>query len=625
MRLILSFFILAISLQSSVCQNMTPEMLWQLGRLSPLGLSTDKSAVIYKVTHYDIESNSSSKAFYRTNISDGQTKEIEKSKLDLANPDLSPDGTYEIFTREVKLKNVTGEDYHPDLPLSNVYIYDALNYRHWDQWEDGFFSHIFIRNLETGEETDLMKDQPYDCPQMPFGGPEDYTWNHDGSKVFYVTKKSYGTDYTVSTNTDLFSYDIKTGQTTNLTKGNEGYDTYPVVSPTGQLAYLQMDEPGYESDKNDIILLEGGKKRNLTKDWDGTVYSFIWSQDEKDIYFYAPVGGTRQLFKVNVGTSKIDQITDGVFDVSGIVGEVGNTMIVKRNDMNHAPEIYTVDLTNGEMTQLTHVNDDKYDAINLSRIEKRMVTTTDNKQMVTWVIYPPDFDPNKKYPTLLYCQGGPQGALSQFYSYRWNFQLMAAQGYIVVAPNRRGMPGYGVEWNEQISGDYGGQNMQDYLAAIDDVARESYVDTEKLGCVGASYGGYSVFYLAGHHQGRFKSFIAHDGIFNTRSMYGTTEELFFVNKDLNGPYWNDINNKSYNEFNPINHVHKWTAPILIIQGGRDYRVPIGQALEAFQAAQLLGIKSKLLYFPEENHWILSVQNGLVWQKEFFSWLKETLN
>lgn len=277
------------------------------------------------------------------------------------------------------------------------------------------------------------------------------------------------------------------------------------------------------------------------------------------------------------------------------------------------------------MKALTHANDEAYQSISLSKIEKRMVTTTDNKEMVTWVIYPPNFDPSKKYPTLLYCQGGPQGALSQFYSFRWNFQLMAAQGYIVVAPNRRGMPGHGIEWNEQISGDYGGQNMRDYLSAIDDVSKENYVDNNRLGCVGASYGGYSVFYLAGIHEDRFKSFIAHDGIFNTRSMYGTTEELFFVNKDLGGAYWENETNPSYSDFNPINRVNEWNTPILIIQGGKDYRVPIGQALEAFQAAQLKGIKSRLLYFPEENHWILTAQNGIVWQREFFKWLQETLD
>ena len=299
-----------------------------------------------------------------------------------------------------------------------------------------------------------------------------------------------------------------------------------MVSGDGTLAWLQMDEPGYESDKNDIILLKDREPVNLTAHWDGTVFSFIFSKDGKTIYFTAPVSGTRQLFELPIpkkGNAEIKQVTDGQFDVNGLVGLSGNTLVVTRTDMNHASEIYTVNLKNGEMSQLTHQNDDTYNEISLSKIEKRMVTTTDGKEMVTWVIYPPNFDPNKKYPTLLYCQGGPQGALSQFYSYRWNFQLMAAQGYIVVAPNRRGMPGYGVEWNEQISGDWGGQNMQDYLAAIDDVAKEDYVDNERLGCVGASFGGYSAFYLAGIHEGRFKSFIAHDGVFNLRSMYGTTE------------------------------------------------------------------------------------------------------
>jgi len=307
-----------------------------------------------------------------------------------------------------------------------------------------------------------------------------------------------------------------------------------------------------------------------------------------------------------------------------MVGQSNKTMVITRTDMNHAAEIYTVDLKKGDMTPLTHINDETYNKIKLSKVEKRMVKTTDGKDMLTWVIYPPDFDPSKKYPTLLYCQGGPQSALTQFYSYRWNFQLMAANGYIIVAPNRRGMPGHGVEWNEQISGDWGGQNIQDYLSAIDDVSKEPYVDQARLGAVGASYGGYSVFYLAGNHDNRFKTFIAHDGVFNTQSMYGTTEEMFFVNKDLGGPYWDNKNNKSYKEFNPITHVDKWNTPILIIQGGRDYRISIGQGLEAFQVAQLKGIKSKLLYFPDENHWVLSAQNGIIWQTEFFKWLEETL-
>ncbi len=321
------------------------------------------------------------------------------------------------------------------------------------------------------------------------------------------------------------------------------------------------------------------------------------------------------------------QITEGQFDVSGLVGQVGKEIIAGRNDMNHAREYFAINLKKGTMRPLTEVNTATYTSMKLPKVEKRMVATTDGKEMTTWVIYPPDFDPAKKYPTLLYTQGGPQSALSQFYSFRWNFQIMASQGYIVVAPNRRGMPGHGVEWNEAISKDWGGQVMDDYLSAIDDVAKESYVDKDRLGCVGASYGGYSAFFLAGIHEGRFKSFIAHDGVFNLESMYGTTEELFFVNWDAGGPYWEKENaaaQKTYKEFNPINYVHKWDTPILIIQGGKDYRVPIGQGLEAFTAAQQQGIKSRLLYLPEENHWVLSPQNGIVWQSEFFRWLDETL-
>lgn len=608
-------------------QVMSPEMLWQLKRVSPIGLTNDGQSVIFRTTQYDIESNSRSSKTYRVGVSGGDAVEIGDYNSLITNWALSPDGNYELIAKEVKIQSVLGSEYYPEMEKSNVYIYENLNYRHWDKWEDGNYGHLFVKNLKDGTEIDLNEGEPYDVPQQPFGGSEDYTWNHDGTKVYYVCKRELGTDYAVSTNTDIYQYDLQTKQTTNLTTSNKGYDTNPVVAADGTLAWLQMDEAGYEADKNDIILMKDGKPINLTAHWDGTVFSFIFSANGKKIYFTAPVNGTRQLFELPIpkkGNAEIKQITDGQFDVNGLVGLTGNTLVVTRTDMNHASEIYTVNLKNGDMSQLTHENDATYNDISLSKVDKRMVTTTDGKQMVTWVIYPPNFDSSKKYPTLLYCQGGPQGALSQFYSFRWNFQLMAAQGYIVVAPNRRGMPGYGVEWNEQISGDWGGQNMKDYLSAIDDVAKEDYVDKDRLGCVGASYGGYSAFYLAGIHEGRFKSFIAHDGIFNMQSMYGTTEELFFVNKDFGGAYWDEKASKAYNEFNPINMVEKWDTPILIIQGGKDYRVPIGQGLEAFQAAQLRGIKSKLLYFPEENHWVLSAQNGVIWQREFYKWLEETL-
>jgi dipeptidyl aminopeptidase/acylaminoacyl peptidase len=393
-----------------------------------------------------------------------------------------------------------------------------------------------------------------------------------------------------------------------------------------------MEKPGYEADKNDIIVKDGKREFNLTKHWDGTVNSYEWSHDGKTIYFIAPTDGTVQLFQVSVNTKtkaqpKIKQLTKGQFDVNSIVAALDGELVVTRNSMNEAREIFRFDVKKKNLTALTQVNKDFYSELDLPNVEKRMVTTKDGKEMLTWVIYPPNFDKSKKYPTLLYLQGGPQSALSQFYSFRWNFQVMASQGYIVVAPNRRGMPGHGVKWNEDISEDWGGKAIQDYLDAIDDVSKESYVDKDRIGALGASFGGYSAFYLAGNHDGRFKSFISHCGVFDLRSMYGTTEELFFVGHEFGGAYWeknNPVVDKTYNEFNPITYVDKWDAPMFVIHGGKDYRVPLGQGIQAFQAAKLRGLKSRFLYFPEENHWVLTPQNGIVWQREFFKWLEETL-
>ena len=622
---IIPFFAIPVN---SIAQVMTPEKLWELERVSAVGLTEDGKEVIFTSKSYDIASNNSASKTYKISINGGEVKEIENYTNIYKDPKISPLGNYKIIHKKVKLTKVSGKDHYPEMEKSNVYIYENLNYRHWDTWEDGTFNHLFLTDLtDSTTELDIMDYEPYHCPIKPFGGSEDYIWNNDGTKILYVALKEFGTSYATSTNTDIYMYDLATKTTTNLTQTNKGYDKNPAYSKNGILAWLQMDEPGNEADKNDLIILKEGNKINLTEHWDGTVNSFLWSKDGKKIYFIAPVKGTKHLFEIKIpkkGVSEIRQISYGDFDITGLIGQSENVMVVTRTDMNHAAEIFTVNLKSGEIKQLSHVNDKAYEDITLSKVEKRMVPTTDGKEMLTWVIYPPDFDPNKKYPTLLYCQGGPQSALTQFYSFRWNFQLMAANGYIIVAPNRRGMPGYGVAWNEQISGDWGGQNIQDYLSAIDALSKESYVDNDRLGCIGASYGGYSVFYLAGLHNNRFKSFIAHDGIFNTRSMFGTTEELFFVNKDFEGNYWQKPTPKAYTDFNPINMVDKWNTPILIIQGGKDYRVPIGQGLEAFQAAQLMGIKSKLLYFPDENHWILSAQNGIIWQREFYKWLEDTL-
>lgn len=627
-----TLIILFVCAQTKAQEVMTPERLWQLGRVGAIGISQDERFLVYRVAVPNIATNTTSVKLYRVPLTGGSVEEIPSSEGILRDKHTSPDGRYRLSVREVKVNKVLGKEFYPDLPLSDVYIYESLNYRHWDTWNDGRYSHLFVHASGDEEGIDIMKGEPFDCPQKPFGGDEDYTWSPDSKRVVYVAKKKAGTDYAVSTNSDIYAYDVATGKTENLSEGMMGYDTHPVFSSKGALAWLSMGRDGYESDKNDIVVLNEGVKMNLTAHWDGTVNTFVWSHDGRKIYFTAPVDGTVQIFEVDYpGRTRkmpvVKQLTQGQFDVTGIIGQVGGMLYVTRTDMNHATEVFSVDLRKGSFTQLTHVNDEIYSNLSLSKVEKRYAQTTDGKQMLVWVIFPPDFDPSKKYPTLLYCQGGPQSSLTQFYSFRWNFQLMAAQGYIVVAPARRGMPGFGVEWNEQISKDWGGQVMRDYLAAIDDVARENYVDRDRLGCVGASYGGYSAFFLAGIHENRFKTFIAHDGVFNLKSMYGTTEELWFVNWDIGGAYWEKDNSaaqKTYAEFDPSNFVDKWNAPMLIIQGGRDFRVPPGQGLEAFQALQLRGIKSKLLYFPEENHWILGAQNALVWQREFFKWLDETL-
>jgi len=626
MKKIIGMIPLLLVVISLSAQNLTPEMLAEIGKVSAVGITKDGKSVIYKVRQYNIGENEGVAQLYIIPIEGGEPKKIDETGDLVADKNLSPDGKSELISKEVKIEKVFGIDYYPELGESEMMIYDDLNYRHWDVWEDGKYSHVIIKNGDT--ELDLMNDQPYDCPQKPFGGDEDYIWGPEGKTVLYVTKQTKGKDYAVSTNTDIFEYNIVTKETKNLTEGMMGYDVAPAYSSTGTLAWLSMKRDGYESDKNDIIILNGSEKVNLTKDWDGTVSGFIWSKDGATIYFTASTAGTKQVYQVNFdnNVAEVQQITRGQFDIRSIVGQSGNKLVVNRTDMNHANELFTVDLKIRALTRLTNVNKDFYSKIGMSKVERRIIKTADEQAMLVWVIYPPNFDASKKYPTLLYCQGGPQSALSQFYSSRWNFQLMAANGYIVVAPNRRGMPGHGVKWNEAISGDYGGMPMQDYLTAIDEVAKEPFVDNDRLGCIGASFGGYSVFQLAGTHEKRFKTFISHDGIFNWRSMYGTTEEMFFVNWDLGGNYWelNENSKKAYNEFSPVTHVNNWDTPILIIQGGKDYRVPIGQGLEAFNAAQLKGIKSRLLYFPNENHWVLQSQNSLIWQREFYRWLKETL-
>lgn len=644
---------------------MTPETLWTLNKIGVAAVSPDQTSLIYSLGKTDLKTEKNNKKNYFFNIKNSAATNFDLGKKaviqwdengiyaqegdkiylskdagktwtdfytvgEVDNVIISPDGKKIAFSKQVLVEKVLGKEKYADVPKSTAHIYTDLNHRHWDYFNEGKFNHVFVVNISESVENakDLLAGKGWDSPQRPSGGSEDFIWSPDSSQLLYVIKPLSGAEYAQSTNTDIFAYDLNSGTVTNLTESNKGYDVNPKFSPDGKyLTWQSMEREGFEADKNDVKILDwkSGKITNLTKDWDESVVgSVFWSQDSKNIYFTTAFRGTVQLFSLNPKNSKIQQITKGHFDVTDIHAENKNSLLVSRTDMNHNADLFSVDLKNGAMKQVTEVNKDTYAKITPSKTELKMVKTSDGKEMGVWFIYPPNFDPAKKYPTLLYCQGGPQSALTQFFSVRWNFALMAANDYIVVAPNRRGMPGWGTKWNEDISKDWGGQPMRDYLAAADFAKTLPYVDGNRMGAVGASYGGYSVFMLAGIHENRFKTFIAHDGLFDMKSWFLTTEELWFAKWDLGGSPYDTPTPKSYTDYNPSNFVNKWNKPIMVIQGGVDYRVPYEQGQEAFQAAKLKGLKTKFLYFPNENHWVLHAQNGLVWQREFFEWLKETL-
>ena len=573
--------------------------------------------------------------WWEADLDGSNAKQITEIDGGISNLKYSPDGKKVAYTAEVKIdKNV--HDIYPNLPKADARIIDDLMYRHWDHWEDGLKSHIFIADYSNGSITnpmDIMKNEPYDCPQQPFGGSEDFTWNPNSNMVAYVCKKEVGVKAAQSTNTDIYLYHITDNTTTNFTEKNLGYDTHPSFSPDGKsLAWLRMETPGYESDKQLLIniMLDGSKKERFGIQWDKSITNYAWSNDGTKFYINAGVDATYQLFIADVWPDTdvdnvITQITTGEHNIGGIIGESNGKLIAPKTDMNHAAEIYSYAINNGKEKKVTSVNDKIYANVDMSRVEKRWMETTDGKQMLTWIIYPPNFDKNKKYPSLLYCQGGPQSAVSQFYSFRWNFQLMAAEDYIIIAPNRRGLPTFGTEWNRAISEDWGGQPMQDYMRAVEIMRDEPFIDPDRIGAVGASYGGYSVYMLAGIHDNMFCSFISHCGLYNLESWYGVTEELFFANFDIGGPYWDRMSKpKSYDIYSPHKFVGNWNTPIMVIHGGNDFRVPINQGMEAFQAAKIKGLKTKFLYYPNEGHWVLQPQNGLLWHSEFFKWLDQTV-
>lgn len=651
--------------------RMTPEALWAMGRIGGMNVSPDGKRVVYTVAYYSVPENKSNREVFVMNADGSDNKQITKtgfaeneavwikggtkiaflcnesgsSQLWEMNPDgtdrkrlsdydkdiegfaFSPDEKKVLFISQVKTVNSTADKY-PDLDKATGVIITDLMYKHWDEWVTTV-PHPFVADFD-GESisnpVDVMEGELFESPMKPFGGIEQLAWNTTSDKIAYTSRKKTGKEYAISTNSDIYVYDLNTKQTTNITEENKGYDTNPTYSPDGKsIAWLSMERDGYEADQNRLMVmnLETGEKTFVSKDFDSNVDSYCWSADCERIYFTGVWHGESQVYQIDLANgNKITPLTEGMYDYAS-VALLGDKLIAQRHSMSMGDEIYSIDLTGDHtVTQLTFENKHIYDQLTMGKVEERWMKTTDGKQMLTWVIYPSQFDPNKKYPTLLFCEGGPQSPVSQFWSYRWNFQIMAANDYIIVAPNRRGLPGFGLEWNEAVSGDYGGQCMKDYFTAIDEVAKEPYVNKDRLGCVGASFGGFSVYWLAGHHDKRFKAFIAHDGIFNMEMQYLETEEMWFANWDMGGAYWEKQNATAQRTFanSPHKFVDKWDTPILCIHGEKDYRILANQGMAAFNAAVLRGVPAELLIYPDENHWVLKPQNGVLWQRTFFEWL-----
>ena len=660
--------------------RLTPEVLWSMGRIGGVATSPDGTHVAYQTTYYSVPENASHTVIYvmtdkgenlklltpgaesesspawiddntiaflaadeggvqqiwSVNADGSRRKQLSFMEKDVEGFLFAPDMSRVLMVMSVPNPLVPEKPY-ADLPKSSAHIANDLMYRHWDNWVTAL-PHPFIAQVKDGkvgtDAIDLLQDEPFESPMLPFGGIEQFAWAPDGSKLAYTCRKKSGIDYARSTDSDIYLYDVESGEHTNLCKlpgqddMNMGYDTNPKFSTSGTyIAWQSMERDGYESDRNRLYVMNlvTNRKWSVSENFDSNVDDYIWAQDKNYLYFIGSWKGCMSIFAVDLDGNIIPQSSD-ICDYNSLAWGSAKRLIVTAQSMTNATEIYSFDTTRGMAERISHENDHIFAQLDQIKIDARTVQTTDGKEMLTWVIYPPHFDPSKKYPTILFCEGGPQSMVSQFWSYRWNFRIMAAQGYIVVAPNRRGLPGFGQEWLEEISGDYSGQCMKDYLSAIDDVCKEPYVDKDRLGCVGASFGGYSVYWLAGNHEGRFKCFIAHDGIFNTQQQFVETEELWFPEWDLGGAYWenDNLNRLSAYRESPHLYVDKWDTPILCIHGEKDYRIIYSQAVSAFTAARMRGIEAQLLLFPDENHWVLKPQNGIAWQRTYFAWLDRWL-
>ena len=664
--------------------RLTPAVIWKMGRVGSATLSPDGTKAVYSVTRYNMAENRGLTQIYVRDMASGEVAELTDNTSNNSDPQWSANGEKIYFTsnrsgsmqlwsmdaqggsltqltdidggiegygvtaaddkifyiKPVHVTEVKSSDRYADMDKSKARIYDDLMSRHWDYWDEGDYRHIFIADINGSlikEGTDIIgAEAAWDAPVAPYFDASEIAWSNDGKKLAYTSKKLTGAAYAVSTDSDIYIYNTEDGSTININKPQPtaadtgefpGYDRYPVWSADdSKLAFCSMATPGYESDKERLFIydVKAQNMKYITPAFDHSAQNVIW-KDAETIYFISAIEGTQQVCKVSVADAKVDVITTGDHDIASI-SLADDKCLATLMTISHDKELFEVNLADGALTQISNINAHVYYNIKMGEVQKRWVSTTDGKKMLTWVILPPDFDPAKKYPTLLYCEGGPQSTVSNGWSYRWNFQLMAAQGYVVVAPNRRGCPSFGSEWREQISGDYAGQNIRDYLAAIDQVSKEPWCDSEHLGCVGASYGGYSVYYLAGHHEGRFKAFISHCGIFNFEAMYGETEELFFVNHDYGGSYWDKSNKVAQRSYagSPHKFVDKWDTPILIITGEFDFRIPFTQSMQAFTAARLKGLDARLVEFENEAHQVFKPQNSIVWNREFFGWLDKYL-